>query len=402
MRRRVLLFGILLLLMLILILPFIVSLFQQETQRREQVLSATSFPFQRPTQGRGQKRGVTPSPSQQPTQEGGQVPGTTWSPYPANIDFEPMNSYGTYNPAALDNPNIEAVDINMNWINVEPQQGVFNWRPADNEIAAWAGQGKKFTLIVRYIKEGTSGTDCSSQQLMPAWEIARIQNFCDSDMGTLIPDYFDPTFKADLEAYVQALATHYANSPYRNNLLYVRIGLGEGGEGFPIRFKGDYYTTDAQQLATWGYTPSSWAKWQEEMLASYKSSFWYTRVIYPLNGQDTDPTTGQPVQIEVAMWAAANGFGVGQQGLQPGTNSPIFQQLRSQYPEIYIQYQTFEAVRTFAGIQADIQAADKNGAQFIEWYSQDAVNPAYQPLFAQWQQRVDNKFVGGGTGNSDR
>jgi len=114
----------------------------------------------------------------------------------------------------------------MNWVDVEPQQGVFNWAPADNEAAAWAAAGKRFTLIVKYINEGTSGTDCSSPQLIPSWEIARIPSFCDTDMGTLIPDYFDPTFTADLQAYVQAIARHFAASPYRNNLLYARIAVG--------------------------------------------------------------------------------------------------------------------------------------------------------------------------------
>jgi hypothetical protein len=338
----------------------------------------------------------TTSHPPQSVKGGAQTPGITSPPspsaYPANIDLEPLDSYGTYNPDALNNPNLGAVDINMNWVDVEPQQGVFNWGPADNEIAAWARQGKKFVLIVRYIKEGGSEGNCGSSQYLPGWEIARIQNFCDRDTGSIIPDYFDPTFKADLKAFVRAIATHYANSPYRSNLLYVRIGLGEGGEGFPISPRGDYYTIDRQQLASWGYTPINWINWQKEMLLSYKSSFSYAPVIYPLNGQDTDPTTGQPIQVEVAKWAAANGFGVGQQGLQPGTDSPIFQQLRSQYPKMYIQYQTIGVVRSFRGIQADIQAANENGAQFIEWYSQNAVNPNFQSLFVHWQQVVDNKF----------
>jgi hypothetical protein len=35
--------------------------------------------------------------------------------FPANIDYEGINSYGNYNPAALSNPNVGAVDISMNW-----------------------------------------------------------------------------------------------------------------------------------------------------------------------------------------------------------------------------------------------------------------------------------------------
>ena len=388
--RRII--GILALVLLILVLSFVVFLIKQQTIGSVQVPSATSSqsPIEESVPVPGATSSATPARSATPVN----------SPYPANIDNEGLSRYGTYHSSALANPNVAAIDINMNWVDVEPQQGVFNWAPADNEAAAWAAAGKRFTLIVKYINEGTSGTDCSSPQLIPSWEIARIPSFCDTDMGTLIPDYFDPTFTADLQAYIQAIASHFAASPYRNNLLYVRIAVGEGGEGLPIMLRGDYASVDKPHLVTWGYTPTTWAAWQKEMMTSYQHAFSYSTVIYPLNGLDIDPTTGQAVQLEVARWAASQGMGVGQQGLQLGTSTPIFQQLRSQYPRLYIQYQTISFVSNSVTsscdatcvVQADIQAAENNGAQFIEWYAADVVNPAYQSLFAQWQQIVNSKY----------
>jgi hypothetical protein len=309
--------------------------------------------------------------------------------YPANIDLEPINSFGTYNPKALANPNIAAVDVNMNWVNVEPRQGVFNWKPVDNEIAAWATHGKKFTIIARFINEGSG--NCNGSQLMPAWEIASVPHFC-STTGQIIPDYFNSTFTADFKTYVRAIAQHIAASPYRNNLLYIRLGIGMGGEGFPVPNPTNANTDDKAQLQNYGYTPAAWAAWQKELMTYYKSIFPSIIIIYPVNGQDIDPTTGQDVSVENANWAAANGFGVGQQGLRPGTNSPLFQSLRSHYPNLYIQYQTIGVVNSYKAVQADILAAKRNGAQSIEWYSRNAVNPNYQPLFAQWQQAVNSKF----------
>jgi hypothetical protein len=310
----------------------------------------------------------------------------------ANVDYEGFTSYGIYNPAALNNANIGAVDINMNWAQIEPQQGIFNFDPADREAAAWAAKGKSFNLIVRYINEGSPSTDCSRAQLLPAWEISRIRHFCDADQGTLIPDYFNQTFKQDLKSYVNAIADHFAKSPAQNRLLYVRIGVGEGGEGFPYMASGDY-AVDRQQLISYGYSPSAWAMWQEEMMTYYQAAFSYATVIYPLNGLDTDPRVGKPVQVEVAAWAASRGMGLGQQGLEPGSDSFIFQSLRARYPKMYIQYQTIAAIGGGAPeVQQDIQAADKNGACFIEWYTQDAINPAYQAIFAQWQQMVDSNY----------
>ena len=165
-----------------------------------------------------------------------------------------------------------------------------------------------------------------------------------------------------------------------------------GGEGFPIPKPTNPNIADEAQLQNYGYTPTSWAAWQRELMTYYKSVFPFTTVIYPVNGQDIDPATGQDVSVENANWAAANGFGVGQQGLQPGTSSQLFQSLRSRYPNVYIQYQTFSAEHSYGEVQAVIQAGERNGAQSIEWYSRNAVNPDYLSLFEQWQQTVNNKF----------
>jgi hypothetical protein len=366
-RNRYRLIGIFLLILLFLSLPIGFFLIQRQANEGGPVSSGTSTPTST----------FTPSSTFVPAS------------FAANIDFESMASYGTYNPAALANPTIGAVDINMNWVSVEPQQGVFNWKPADNEIAAWAKQGKKFTIVARFINEGQG--HCNGFQMMPAWEIARIPHFC-STTGQVIPDYFDPTFTADLKAYAQAIAQHIATSPYANKLQYIRLGIGMGGEGFPIPNPTNPKAADEEQLQNFGYTPTVWAAWQKELMTYYKSVFPSTTIIYPVNGQDIDPTTGQDVSVENANWAAANGFGIGQQGLRPGTNSPLLQSLRSKYPNIYIQYQTIGAVNSYQAVQADIQAAERNGAQSIEWYSRNAVDPNYQPLFDQWQQTVNNKF----------
>ena len=383
-------FAFIALLMFIPALAAILFTTQKVTQTREQTMNS-KLGTMPPVTFIPSSRALLLPPQQNLTPSATTTHPSSFLRYPANIDYERFTSYGTYNSAALSNANIGAVDVNMNWAQVEPQQGAFNFAPADQEVAAWTAKGKKFTLIVRYTNEGTSGIDCSGTQLLPSWEISRIQHFCDTDMGTLIPDYFDQTFKQDLKAYVEAIAVHFANGPYRDSLLYVRIGVGEGGEGFPYMSRVDYIV-DKQRLVSFGYSPSAWAAWQEEMMTSFKALFSYTTVIYPLNGLDTDPTVGKPVQVEVATWVASQGMGLGQQGLVPGTNSFLFQSLHTQYPHMYIQYQTISAISGGATeVQEDIQAADKNRACFIEWYTQDAINTTYQSLLAQWQQMVDNR-----------
>lgn len=322
--------------------------------------------------------------------------------YIANIDYESAG-YGTYNSNALNSPNIGAVDVNLNWFRVEPKQGTFNFAPADKEIATWAQHGKKFTLIIRYVNESGNTTlpNCSGPQYLPSWEIPRILHFCDSDKGIIIPDYFDPTFKADIKAYIKVIADHFAISLYKDDLLYVRIGVGLAGEGFPLVpcKTGCDYQADRDQLVAWGYSPLAWKAWQEEMMSYFKSTFTYSTIIYPINQLETDPTTEQPVQMEVAYWAAAQGMGVGQEGLAPGYPKnyaeikTILSYIQSHYSSTYIQFQTVALVRGLNEVQGDIDTARQYNARSIEWYANDAADPSYQSQFQQWQQIINNKFT---------
>lgn len=114
--------------------------------------------------------------------------------------------------------------------------------------------------------------------------------------------------------------------------------------------------------------------------------------------RDTDPTTGVPVQMEVAYWAAAHGMGVGALGLVPYYPSnyagikTIVAYILSHYPQTYIQFQTVVGIPEPRVIQRDIQTASQLGARSIEWYEDDATNPNYQSYFLKWQHMVSQKF----------
>lgn len=328
----------------------------------------------------------------------GTSPGSTATPtaltgnYPANIEGG-SNGYGVYNASDLTNPNIEGVDIKMDWAYGEPSQGNINFAPMDKEMSAWVSHGKKFTIIIRYVHEPVKGSCNSSSQYLPTWEVARIPTFCTSN-GTRVPDYFNSTFKSDLLAYVSAIAQHVAASPYKKDVAYVRIGVGMGGEGYPcIKCS----ASDMQQLDSWGYSVTNWKAWQESMMMSFKKAFPFAPVIYPMGYGEKDPATGQYVDQEVAYWAAANGMGVGQQGLNDkakyanGRIVQTFKYVRAHYPTAYLQYTTVLPVKSASQVQGDIAIAAASGAFSIEWYPQDASNPAYQQYFQQWAQIVSSK-----------
>jgi hypothetical protein len=316
--------------------------------------------------------------------------------FPANIELDAHAPYGSYEQSNLTNPNIGAVDINANWAEVEPQQGVLNWKPADDEMAAWSTHGKKFTLIIRYVHQQLRSSCAVGKQWLPAWEAAKIPTLCTAG-GDTLPDYFDATFKSDLKAYLTAIAQHLAASAYKSNLAYVRMGVGMEGEGYPCLHCS---SADWQQLAAWGYSTTAWAQWQKAMLTSLKGSFSVlpaVPLIYPLGNNEIDPAAHQPVSQEVAYWAAAQGFGVGQQGLinssgyAKGLAVRIMTYVKSQYPSAYLQFQTLTAVQSAGEVQADIAIAGDARASSIEWFAQDSINPAYQPYFQQWQKMVDSQ-----------
>lgn len=316
------------------------------------------------------------------------------SVYPANVEYNGRDmKYGQYQAASLRNPNVTGVDIIMNWNDVEPQQGVFNWAPADKVMADWSNQGKKFVIVVRYTHKLNLTTCDPAKQWMPVWEQNRIPTLCST--GEIVPDYYDTTFQADLIHYIQSIAKHVAASPYASYFEYIRIGLGFAGEGYPCL---GCDATAWHTLARWGYTPHSWALWQEQMLTKYKKAirpYLPTPIIYAMGNNTLDPVTNEPIAQEVAYWAAPQGFGVGSEGLHSGLGGVainVMKYIHNHYPNSYLQFQTVSYVTGTSDLQGDIDIAHSVGAKTIEWYGKDTIQAPYQSYFQQWQQIVDDEY----------
>ena len=344
--------------------------------------------------------------------------------YPANIEYDPTG-YGTYNHAALTNPNIGAVDINLNWYLVEPQPGTLQFcarRSRDRGLGRAGEEGDPGAAVPAREKMHRKA-DCTSDGWLPTWVATSVPTLCENrgaPAGFVIPDYFDRTFQADWRRYVGAVASHYANGPYKGDVTYARVALGLGAEAFPLEpcykpsvqgCSASSYKAAIRKLQAWGYTASSWLRWQESLLADYKRDFPYTTVIYPINQMlyptssplNINPATGDPIDMDVADRAAAHGIGIGQQGLQ-GTYSQDYAKVNEivayvhrHFPSTYVQFQTVadlsnkgtSACSAACLVERDVQAARRYHARSIEWYSSDDSNPSFQPYLAQWQKDVD-------------
>ena len=321
--------------------------------------------------------------------------------YPANMDFA-SGGYGKWSSAALADPSIAGVTINLYWRQVEPSRGSYNWRPLDTEMAAWAQAGKRVALIARFANE--KGGGCPGGYL-PSWEIARIPTFCDTDLNSTIPDYFSTRFQSDWKAFIQALGNHLAASPYRNAVAYVRAGTGLGGESFYLMYSRAGNTDfghDKQKLVAWGYSPQAWEAFQENLLAFYKRVLPYQDT-YVIDALDVNPTTGNPVQVDVAHWAAAHGDGVGEECIPASSFhhdyadiNEITAWVHKNYPNAYIQFQTCGVMSGPAEVAGVISDAESHWGRSIEWYEKGITTSSYQSEYVAYQRWVNKTFQGGG------
>jgi hypothetical protein len=316
----------------------------------------------------------------------------------ADMDYA-SGGYGMYSSAALSDPHIHGVIINMNWSNVERTQGNYNWTPLNNELAAWSKAGKRVAIAVRFTAEvGGAGT---TRTMLPGWEQARIPTFVDTTLNSIIPDYFNATFQSDWKAFVGALGAQLQASPYKGAISYVRIATGLGGESWPVMPRS--YSADMPRLKAWGYTPAAWEAWQKDMLSYYYSVLPSgVHDIYSIVKLDTNPSTGNPIQLDVAKWATANyGFGVGEEAIPSGSFgsgagwadiNTICDWVHANYPNAYIQFQTAGPLSSTAEENGIINNAEAHWARSIEWYESGVTNSADQPGFDAFQNWVDSNF----------
>jgi hypothetical protein len=341
--------------------------------------------------------------------------------FPANVDFA-SGAYGAYNPAALTDSWVQGVDINVNWSSVETAPGVYDWNPLDTEANAWAGQGKHIVLVVRAANETGGGCQAGSAQYLPGWEITALQNavgpdgtYCDTDLDSLVPDWFSSTFQSDFQAFVSALGAHVSAQSYYSSISYVRIGVGLGGEGWYLMPNGtgsgcstsppttpcqEDFSTDKTWIEdNWGYTAQGWENFQETMLAAYDAAFPApVQVIYAIAAYDTLPD-GTPVEEAVAEWGTNyGGIGIGAECLAPGglgsyaDFGTIDTWVRDNHPNAYIQFQTCGQTATTADEQSIIDAAEGYGAKSIEWYEDTIVSPPSASDMTAYQTWVNKTF----------
>lgn len=119
----------------------------------------------------------------------------------------------------------------MNWSDVEPEENVYNWKPIDDFIQAFATYHRKIAFGVLNVSTGVG-----HEYVTPKWVFddgavpLTIEDTSTPSKTQIIPkSWDDPVFLAKLEAFVKVLGQRYDGNP---NILWIDIrSYGNWGEG---------------------------------------------------------------------------------------------------------------------------------------------------------------------------
>jgi hypothetical protein len=350
---------------------------------------------------------------------------------PANIDYA-AGAYGEYALAALGNPNIQGVTVNMDWDSVQSGPGYANCNFATTApnlatvLSDWSSVGKHCVLILRYTLEENAGFGpvdglpswvASDMGVLPAENAPHgsINNsfLADYDSAGIVPNVFNSTFQTYWQDFIGYLGQYLTSltvagggtlltQTWVDCISYIRVAMGLGGEGFAIMPSGpngnaNYatYVNDIQSNSAWLYSSEAWRTWQEGMLTYCRSAGFPTRsdgsiipFIYPMvtvmgtaaNSVCLD--TGHQCAQDVAEWAMSQGgyqYGIGNENM-PGTVNPYgasgagYAGILNAFSYAQENYpDTYIQVQsagtlTDAGIAQSVANMEAFGGSSIEWY----------------------------------
>jgi hypothetical protein len=314
---------------------------------------------------------------------------------PNTSDFKAVQTY------LMKNPIVSGGNVTVEWGMIDQGPGTnpqYNWTALDAVIAPWAAAGKKVNLIVWANSDSTVAT-CSNGAssttgncAIPAyvWKALGPSNYttCTTQYGTQqIPNYLDrASFQIPYQAFMAAVIQKYGSDP---EIGYIRIGLGHGGETFPVTGWNSTTAACGKAFTTWGITVPTWEAYLASML-NYETTLRSAKQLMVGVTPMGAPTTVVPDYV--APLAIAQTVGFGSQGLELSdiTNYPnctadwcnLFAQFAGQAPlelQTYLQSCPDNSCTTGSLVNL-VPFAVSHHATVLEIYYQDwllAFDPSY-------------------------
>ncbi len=121
-------------------------------------------------------------------------------------------------PYVYSDPDVDGISVRQNWADLEPVEGVYDWRYFDNVIAMAAAAGKAVLLRVC-----TGGGDIALGGNCPTWVMdavaaeprpasQKFYTFHDGQRSVTIAVFWDPVWLAKKTAMITALGARYSNN----------------------------------------------------------------------------------------------------------------------------------------------------------------------------------------------
>ncbi len=186
--------------------------------------------------------------------------------------------------------------LRYEWGRLNPADGVYDWAPVDDAIAAWKARGKKFAFGVEALDSHTKLEGGSS---VPRWvidagakgqtvSISPVNEYAGTPGPKWVPDFADPVYRAEMAKFVAALAARYDGNP---DVAFIDIrDYGNWGEGHMWPFSQE------------GIPPES----LQGLVALYRDAFHATQLLLPW---------GKPAYDSVYAWAVGQGIGMRRDGI---------------------------------------------------------------------------------------
>jgi Beta-galactosidase/FG-GAP-like repeat len=122
-------------------------------------------------------------------------------------------------PLVYSDPDVDGVSVRQDWSDLEPSEGLYDWRFLDNVTARAGAAGKAVLLRI-----GTGGGDIALGGSCPTWVMdavaaeplptsQKFYTFNDGERSVTIAVFWDPVWLAKKTAMITALGARYSSNP---------------------------------------------------------------------------------------------------------------------------------------------------------------------------------------------
>lgn len=288
------------------------------------------------------------------------------------------------------NASISGVAPRVDWQEMEPSAGDFDWQITD-QVFAQAAASHKFVVLIL-----VPGFDTPTWALpgVATATFARQYGPGAGQVGAL-PLPWDQTYLTRWFAFLQAVADRYGNDPA------FRMIAAAGPTSVSVEMSLPNGTADLARWMTLGYTPDRYVVAWQTVFQAYARIFprqYISLALYPglplgtSGTRDASQTTATPPRVLAAGLAYRAGFALQTSGLAGArTGSDLYNLVRTNGGTVVTGFQLTTSATNDPGQMGDaasplhalaltLQLGVAAHVDFLEVYEADVVNPVMQGL----------------------